>query len=194
MKEKVENIDSPNLRYSKLSLPDKTIEIDMGCGKGSFTTLLAQRYPEREIIAIDVMIGRLRKLKKKATNQGITNLEVLRSEAGFFVQTALPPNSISRLHILCPDPWPKTKHKGNRLISSEFVSRLSVILKPEGIFHFATDDLPYFESAKKVISLSGLFSEADNSLIDDISDLKSDFEKLWESQGKTVNHIAWKLR
>lgn len=180
--------------YRKVIVPDAYIELDLGCGKGSFTTALAGKYPERYILAADVMLGRLRKLNKRAKRIGSENIELLRTEAGALVNYILPPSSIDRVHILCPDPWPKHRHKGHRLICSEFVSRLTVVLKKNGIFHFSTDDTPYFESAKKVVEASGLFREADFSLIEDIKDIKTDFELLWESEGKKVNHVSWMKR
>lgn len=180
--------------YRKLEIPDGYVELDMGCGKGSFTTALAERYPERHILAADIMIGRLRKLAKRADRMGLENMELLRVEAGMLINCMMPPKSVNRIHILCPDPWPKQKHKGNRLMSSEFISRLALVLKDGGVFHFSTDDKPYFASATKVVENSGLFSDNDLSLIEDVQDIKTDFERLWESTGKSVAHAAWKLK
>lgn len=177
--------------YRKLDVPQGVVELDLGCGKGSFTTSLAEKYPDRYVLAADIMIGRLRKLNKRAVRMELENMELLRVEAGALVNYFLPPSSIDRIHILCPDPWPKAKHKGHRLISSEFISRLTVVLKKNGVFHFSTDDEPYFLSAVKVVNASGLFQPADLSLIEDIGDIKTDFERLWESEGKQVNHISW---
>ena len=60
-----------------------------------------------------------------------------------------------------------------------------------GCFHFSSDDVPYLEIVKRVVAASGLF-EQDNSLISDISDIKTDFEIRWLEQGKQVHHIAWR--
>lgn len=180
--------------YAKLALLDKEIELEIGCGKGSFTVELAKRHPERVILAADVMLGRLRKLHKKRKRMELENMEILRVEAGMLVNVLMPARSTARVHVLCPDPWPKAKHKGHRLISSEFIGRLSQILIDGGIFHFATDDVPYFESASNVVECSGLFAASDLSQIADIADVKSDFELMWESTGRTVQHAAWQLK
>jgi tRNA (guanine-N7-)-methyltransferase len=177
--------------YKKIDLPERFVELDIGCGKGSFTASLAEKYPDRHILAADVMIGRLRKLNKRVNRMELGNMELLRVEAGALINYFLPPGSINRIHILCPDPWPKAKHKGHRLISSEFISRLTVVLKHNGVFHFSTDDEPYFKSAVKIVEVSGLFETRDFSLIEDIRDIKSDFERIWESKGKAVHHISW---
>ena len=47
------------------------VELDMGCGRGKFTLELAKRFPDRLILASDVMLGRLRKLDLKVEDPDI---------------------------------------------------------------------------------------------------------------------------
>lgn len=178
--------------YSADSIPsaEKT-ELDLGCGKGSFSCALAKLHPDRLILASDVMIGRLRKLKKKVEREKIANLAILRSESRFLAGILLADSSVDRIHILCPDPWPKNKHEAKRLLCSEFTGSLSRILKPGGTFHFSTDDSRYFDSASGELEKSGLFSK-DDGLIEDIAGLETDFERTWKKEGRIVRHGAWK--
>jgi len=173
----------------KFDFDDKTIELDLGCGKGSFTTKLALRYPERMIFAADVMIGRLRKLQKRNDREGASNIHPLRVEARHLL-SMIPDMTLTRLHILCPDPWPKGRHRANRLLCSDFVAQLYRVLKDGGHFHFSTDDVPYHDIVRRVIAASGLFEEK-NELLEDFADIKSDFEIRWNEQGKKVYHILW---
>ena len=173
--------------------PEGKVELDLGCGNGKFTQELAEKYPETHVAAADVMIGRLRKVAKKAKRLGLENIEILRVEASALMGYILPDNSVDRLHILCPDPWPKSKHKGHRLISSQFMMSISRVLKPGGIFHFSTDNNAYYESVSEVVKMSGLFSENKPELIADIADIKTDFQLKWEEEGLTVRHVAWKV-
>ena len=170
--------------------PGKTLELDLGCGKGDFAVALAARYPERIVFAADVMMGRLRKVARKSeVNQNPGNLYFLRVEARHLVSIILPDNSLDRLHLLCPDPWPKAKHKGHRLLSSDFMMQIARVLKPGGVFHFATDDVPYLEQGVGNIKGSGLFSEGGE--IADVADIKTEFERQWLAEGKAVTHTAW---
>lgn len=165
-------------------------ELDMGCGAGSFTVALAARYPERTIYAADVMLGRLRKVVRKMENAGLENMRVLRVEARNLIAMMLPDGSLDRIHILCPDPWPKNRHRGNRLLCSDFTTQLHRVLKKDGIFHFSSDDEYYCEAVNKVVAASGLF-ELSPEGIADLTDIKSDFEKRWLAEGKKVHHRAW---
>ncbi len=169
------------------------VELDLGCGCGSFTTVLAARYPERLILAADVMIGRLRKLVKRNQRENIENITALRVEARNLLSYMLHDGSVNRLHILCPDPWPKGRHRHNRLLCSDFMKNIHRILAKDGIFHFATDDDYYYESVCKVINASNLFAE-NSDMYNDIADIKSDFEQRWLAQGKQVRHISWQKK
>ncbi|MDR0932232.1 MAG: methyltransferase domain-containing protein [Victivallales bacterium] len=178
--------------YDSAELPPKSeIELDLGCGVGSYTALLAQKYPERKILAADVMLGRLRKLVKRTVRMKIGNMTILRSEARFLVAVMLPDNSIDRLHLLCPDPWPKDRHSGHRLLTSDFVSQLHRVLKESGVFHFSSDDEPYYAAVRRVLASSGLFVEEPGAIAD-LSGIKSDFELRWNEEGKVVRHIAYR--
>lgn len=173
--------------------PAAGVELDMGCGSGSFTIALAEKYPERQIIAADVMIGRLRKVVKKMERAGLGNMDVLRVEARFLIAQMLPDGALDRIHILCPDPWPKNRHRGNRLLCSDFTTQLHRVLKTNGIFHFSSDDEAYCDAVNKVISASGLFELYPDGIAD-LAGVRSDFEERWLAEGKMVHHRAWRRK
>ena len=178
-------------------LQDRTVELDLGCGKGDFAVALASRFPDRVVLAADVMLGRLRKVVRKSRSEGnggapLDNLFFLRVEARHLLSIILPDSSLDRLHILCPDPWPKFKHKGHRLISSDFVAQIARVLKPGGVFHFSTDDVPYLNAASRNVETSGLFLPAEPGAPADVADIRTEFETQWLAQGKTVAHRVWR--
>lgn len=183
--------DKYALLNSIIDIPsDQVVELDLGCGKGSFSTQLALKFPERFVMSADIMIGRLRKLIKRHEREGVENFEILRVEARHLLGFMMSDNTLDRLHILCPDPWPKGRHSHNRLICSNFVAHIYRVLKPGGVFHFATDDEPYWAIATELFEKAGLF-EIDNSRLDDVKEIKTDFERRWNEQGKEVQHIAY---
>lgn len=169
---------------------NQDIELDLGCGKGSFTTELAKRHPERIILAADVLSGRLRKLVKRNQRNGVENMRVLKAEARMLVARLLPDRTLSRIHILCPDPWPKDRHSGNRLLSSNFMTHIHRVLKDDGVWHFSTDDLEYLAAVRQAVKASQLFAEEPERL-SDIADIKTDFEVMWNEMGKNVYHHSW---
>ncbi len=184
-----------NTRYCLLDevvrpAPGQRVELDLGCGSGGFTVRLAESKPEALVFGAVVMLGRLRKVEKLGRRTGVSNLELLRVEARHLISLIAPDSYFDRIHILCPDPWPKHKHKGNRLMSSDFMMQLNRVLKKDGILHFATDDPNYMESTRRNLETSALFEYAPQEVLDDVKDFKTDFEKEWLAIGRTVPHIA----
>ena len=178
--------------YGILDVPqDKIVELDLGCGAGSYTIAMAKRFPERHVYAADVMLGRLRKVVKRSARAEASNIEVLRVEARYLLGRLLPDRSLDRIHLLCPDPWPKGRHKGHRLLASDFTTQIHRVLKDDGIFHFSSDDEYYRDAVGRVLTDSGLFAPC-NEAIADLQGIASDFELRWLEEGKTVPHRAWK--
>ena len=176
-------------------IPDgKTVELDLGCGKGGFTAALSAAFPDRLILAADIMLGRMRKVKKKTDRTGNGNVCLLRTEARYLLGICLPDRCIDRIHSLCPDPWPKDRHRGHRLLCADFMMSINRVLKEGGIFHFATDDPEYMETVTALVKTSGLFEPAGAETIADVSGeaFKTEFERDWIAQGKTVPHVAWR--
>ena len=164
----------------------------MGCGKGGFTIDLASRFPDRLVIGADINLARLKKIKNRIEHQyRLENVKLFRASATEFIGLQLPRHSIDRCHILCPDPWPKAKHRHNRLLCSEFFSRLANVIKPNGVLHISTDDKPYLEFILKAIE-GNRFFDWDLSAIEDIKDIKTDFERHWETLGKHTTHLSYR--
>jgi len=73
------------------------------------------------------------------------------ADATDVLEDCIPDASIDRLQLYFPDPWHKKKHNKRRLIQSAFVQRIRSKLKPDGVFHMATDWEPYAEHMLEVM-------------------------------------------
>lgn len=160
-------------------------EVDLGCGDGGFLLQMAEHYPERRFLGIERLLGRVRGVCSKAAARGLENVKVLRVESRYVLEWLLPPGCISRLHYLCPDPWPKERHHKNRLVQDDFLPVLSRVLIPEGEFLFKTDHEEYFQWVLDHVERSGLFRRLDWE-DEDFFYPKTDFQLHWESQGKPM--------
>src|SRR5271154_6441809 len=111
---------------------DRPIELDLGAGDGGFALSYAQQHPEVNLLAVERLLGRVRKIEKRAVRAGLTNLRVLRLQFGYTVKYLLPNANVAIAHIMFPDPWPKRRHWPRRLMQPEFVRALAAALKPGG--------------------------------------------------------------
>ena len=180
---------------------DHPLEIDLGCGDGSFLIEMAQHYPERNFLGIERLLGRVRGVCKRIQELGLTNVMVLRLESQYTLEYLLAPASVSRLHLLCPDPWPKARHHKRRLVQQEFLHILQKTLSPSGEFLFKTDHPEYY---KWVLDQLAEFNTAnpqdslnralwpDDKEGESFFYPKTDFQRLWERQGKKIKYLKFK--
>tara|TARA_B100000927_G_scaffold156399_1_gene125974 strand:+ start:328 stop:951 length:624 start_codon:yes stop_codon:yes gene_type:complete len=179
------------LSPSELFTREAPLEVDLGSGDGSFALAMARQFPDRNFLAVERLLGRVRKTCKRATEARLPNLQVLRLEARYTVEWLLPHASVSRLHLLFPDPWPKVRHHRRRLINTEFLGALSKVLVPAGDFLFKTDHEDYFEWATDKLSLSKHFqSIAWDDQCGELSQYpQTDFEAQWLAEGRSVHKL-----
>jgi tRNA (guanine-N7-)-methyltransferase len=177
------------LERAEVCRADRPLEVDLGCGDGSFLMAMAERYPERDFVGVERLLGRVRKVCRKATRRGLENARVLRLDSQYVVEWLLPEAAVSRLHLLCPDPWPKVRHHRRRLVQVAFLDAVRRVLVPGGEFLFMTDHEEYFHWVEeKVAEFSGF--ECVEWTEESFFYPKTDFQQLWESEGKSM----WRLR
>jgi len=168
------------------------LEVDLGCGDGSFLVDLAHALPDHRFLGVERLLGRVRKVCRKAKNAGLQNLRVLRLESRYTVEWLLPPASIHRLHLLCPDPWPKARHHRRRLVQPEFLDALARILEPGGEFLFKSDDAEYFEWTRDLLASRSDFEPLpwpDNAFFYP----QTDFERQWLAEGRTIRRLRHRI-
>lgn len=185
----LELVPSDYFRHLKSSeLPgngESPIEIDLGCGDGSFLIDLAGHCPNQPFLGVERLLGRARKVAKKAQRAGLNNVRVLRLESAYTIGWLLPDACASRIHLLFPDPWPKKRHHKNRFVQPETISSFHRILINGGEFLFKTDHLGYFEWVQEVMAESNLLQP----LQWDANDFyypETDFEKQWKDNGREI--------
>jgi len=179
--------------YGVWPLPPAPRELDLGCGKGGFLLALAARYPNRQVIGADVMLGRLRRIQRKAERRALANLSLLRANGLDLAAHLLPDASLQRIHLLHPDPWPKARHATRRLVCSEYLARLGNKLLPGGVLHLSTDDPAYAERMHLAIDRLDGFTE-DLAGIADVRDLQTDFEREFAAKGFRACHFSYRRR
>jgi tRNA (guanine-N7-)-methyltransferase len=181
---------APYIPHSPIRNPQFMIHVDLGAGDGGFIRARAHNYPETRFLAVERLLGRVRKLARRASQESLENLRVLRIEAAYAVEFLIPPKSVNSMTILFPDPWPKRRHHPNRLIQTSFLDLCSRCLTSEGWIGIKTDDVSYFEHIQKALrSCKTLksWSEANAAeLLPEITDFEKDFQK----EGRPIYFVA----
>ena len=133
------------------------VEVDLGCGDGSFLAAAAAANPERNFLGIERLVGRVRSVCKKIARGELTNARVVRSESSYVVRHMLPPDSVAVFHLMFPDPWPKRRHHRRRVVTADLLVSIHRALVPHGTLRIATDQLDYFQEIERLAGRSSRF-------------------------------------
>jgi len=119
--------------------PDKDqIWLEIGFGGGEHLAWQATQNPSISMIGAEPFLNGVAKLLSHIENSSIDNIRILHGDARALME-ALPTNSLSRLFVLHPDPWPKKRHFKRRMISPWFFREAARILVPEAQLRIASD-------------------------------------------------------
>ena len=180
------------LQLDKIFPKAQPLEVEIGAGDGSFLVAYAKAHPELNLIGLERLLGRLRKIDRKARRAGVENIRLLRLEAAYFVQYMIPRGTVSAFHIYFPDPWPKRRHWKNRLINESFVDLVHAALAPDGVIHLRTDDKPYFAQMIDVFGRSPKFKKIDSP--PELLGVITDFERGFQQRGVATNHASYRRK
>jgi tRNA (guanine-N7-)-methyltransferase len=123
--------------------PGKTSHwLEIGFGGGEHLAHQAKLHPDTGILGCEPYVNGIADLLRYIDTNELNNIRVFTEDARLLLDT-LPDNSIERVFILYPDPWPKMRHRKRRLISIATLDRLARVMKPGARLQLATDDPDY---------------------------------------------------
>lgn len=136
------------------------IILELACGKGEYTTGLAQLYPKKNFIGVDIKGNRLWVGAKFALNNHLENVAFLRTQIDkinqYFAQ-----DEIDEIWITFPDPQLRFSKTKKRLTHPKFLRLYQQILKPGGKIHLKTDSPDLYNFTKLVIKMYHLHTITD---------------------------------
>lgn len=172
------------------------IVLELGCGRGEYTVGLAQKYPDKNFIGVDIKGARMWAGAKQAEMEGLTNVAFLRTNIEF-ITNFFSPDEIDEIWITFCDPQMKKATK--RLTSTYFMQRYQQIVKPNGIIHLKTDSPFLYTYTTEMLRLNPypvLANTDDLYACDqypDAQSLKTHYENQWLDRGMSIKYIAWQL-
>jgi len=119
-------------------VPVGAIDLEIGFGGGEHLLHEARSSPATGFIGIEPFQNGLAKAATTIERDDIRNVRLFDRDATILLDW-LPAESLSRIDLLYPDPWPKMRHWKRRFVTSRNLERIERCLKPGGLFRFASD-------------------------------------------------------
>lgn len=120
--------------------------LEIGFGGGEHLIKQAQQNSDIGFIGCEPFIDGVAKILVSIDSLSLKNIRIHDSDARELLNW-LKPESLDRVFILFPDPWPKRRHLKRRIIRGNFLDLLHSRCKPEARVRFATDITSYVNEA-----------------------------------------------
>ncbi|CAK7192862.1 tRNA (guanine-N(7)-)-methyltransferase [Commensalibacter sp. Nvir] len=146
---------NPNLAFGK---KPEQLWLEIGFGNGEHSLERHKRNPEVGYIACEVFENGICSLLSNLVKEYAINaldfvpdmIRIWNKDARVLLKH-LPPQSIDKLFLLFPDPWPKARHVKRRFVHPKRLALVHNLLKKSGQWYIASDDPTYQEWVRETM-------------------------------------------
>jgi tRNA (guanine-N7-)-methyltransferase len=132
--------------------------LEIGFGDGETLVLQAAEHPDLDFLGVEVHRPGIGHCLLRAAATDLYNLRLIAHDAVEVLEYQLPRESLDRINIYFPDPWPKKRHHKRRLLQADFLALVAGRLKPGGALCIATDWRDYADHIDGLLAAGNLFS------------------------------------
>ncbi|MCY3878006.1 MAG: tRNA (guanosine(46)-N7)-methyltransferase TrmB [Rhodobacteraceae bacterium] len=136
---------------------DVPVWLEVGFGSGEHLLRLAGQHPDTGFIGCEPFMNGVASLLGKLEAKPQPNLRIYPGDVRD-VLDVLADESIGRVFLLYPDPWPKMRHHRRRFVTGQFLTPLAKVMQPGAELRLATDISDYARQAVEQISASPYFT------------------------------------
>lgn len=178
---------------------DHPIVLELGCGKGEYSVNLAQKYPHKNFIGVDIKGARFWRGAKTALEEKLENVGFLRTQIEL-INHCFAENEVDEIWITFPDPQIKYKRTKHRLTNTSFLEKYDTILQPAGVIHLKTDS--EFMHGYTLGLLHGLGATIEYAHHDvygsegapeEVTSIQTFYESGYLEVGKKITYVRFKL-
>lgn len=185
-------------RWKEFFGNDKPIELEIGCGKCTFSAEKAIRDPDKNFIALDIKsdmlgVGRRNVERIFAENdRSPDNIALVRCNVEQIDKAFSAEDHIAVMYINFCNPWPREKHKKRRLTYPRKLKMYRDFLTDDAVIYFKTDDdelfeesIGYFEQAGYTIRF--ITRDLHHSEVRD--NIMTEHEKMFSDEGIPIKYL-----
>ena len=177
---------------------NNSIILELACGKGEYAVGLAQIYPGKNFIGVDIKGNRIWVGAKFSLENNLTNVAFLRTQI-HRIDTYFSKDEVEEIWITFPDPQLRISKANKRLTHPRYLRLYNQFLKKGGKIHLKTDSPDLYNFTKKVIGLYGLDLISDiNNISEQINispelNIQTHYEMLDIAKSKRIFYLCFSL-
>ncbi len=184
----------PKLRVDlENPLPAGEVWLEIGFGGGEHLAHQAVTFPEVNFIGAEPFRNGVAKLLALIEEKALSNIRIHDDDVRYLLER-LPPSSLARIFVLYPDPWPKKRHHGRRIVNTDTLKQFHALMKPDGLFLFASDIDDYVEWTLREVREHGGFELVSNSNEPFANWLQTRYEAKAKREGRKTTYLAYAKR
>jgi tRNA (guanine-N7-)-methyltransferase len=200
---------------------DNPLVLELGCGKGEYTTGLSGIFKNRNFIGVDIKGARLWRGARTSHEEKSKNVAFLRTRIEF-IDSFFAEDEVDEIWITFPDPHSGKKNSNKRLTCPWFINKYRSFIKDRAIIHLKTDNDELYTYTLRVIKefnfdvllstedLYGsypaekdkfckLYSTASGTKVNEeaaekIISIQTHYEKLFRKEGLKIFYLAFRIR
>ncbi|MGY0391554.1 tRNA (guanosine(46)-N7)-methyltransferase TrmB [Bizionia sp. KMM 8389] len=179
---------------------DNPIVLELGCGKGEYTTAMAQKYPNKNFIGVDIKGARFWRGAKTALEENMPNVGFLRTQIEL-IDHAFAAGEVDEIWITFPDPQIKYKRTKHRMTNAAFLERYKTVLKKDGVVNLKTDSefmhgytLGLLHGAGHEVLYANHNVYKQEGSPEDVTSIQTYYEGQYLEQDKAITYIQFKIK
>ena len=163
--------------------------LDLGCGLGGFAIQIANKFKDKNFIAVEMFSNVIIGAIDKARQAKLENLKFLNCRIEC-LEKFIKPHSIDTIYLNFSNPLPNKCDARQRLTNPRFLKIYKDILKEGGLIIQKTDDKDFFAYSLEQYKLENLMvlEECwDLEALNDLDNIKTEHEIKYILEGKKIH-------
>ena len=178
---------------------ENPLVLELGCGMGEYSVGLAEKYPEKNFLGVDIKGARMWQGAIESLEKEMKNIGFLRIRIDW-IEKCFAKNEVDEIWITFPDPQLKKRRGTKRLTHPEFLNRYSNILIENGKIHLKTDS--HFLHGFTLGIITG-----ENHILEDSThdlygspvkrehmEIKTHYEQIYLDKGLPITYLRFRLK
>jgi len=172
--------------------------LELGCGRGEYTTGLAEMSPQNNYIGVDIKGARMWRGARTAYEKNLPNAAFLRTRIEF-IGSFFAEDEVDEIWLTFPDPQPGKKNSNKKLTCPWFLNLYRCFLKNNGTIYLKTDNEELFNYTRSLAEKNNLsVLKATSDLYkeyheDKILSIRTHYEDIYLKEGRKIHLLSFTL-